>query len=368
MWSQARAHAHEHMQSMASALFQPSRSLASKSKAAPVDALASIVSLCKRRGFVFPTADLYGGSGIGYDYGPLGAQLVHNLSSRWWRDFVTARRDVLPLDSCTLAPAALWQASGHLEHFVDPLTECASCHARFRADHIVGDVPGGLHGLAEALQASGRRCPACGASGQDGLTGAFHTAERVLLPGRTRRMCRPADPRQFNMLFNTSVGPVAGDASQAYLRPETAQAVYAQWRNIVQCTRGKLPMGIATLGRSYRNEISTGNFIFRTREFTQAEIQYFCHPQQSDQVHEEWVTAAWQWLLQLGLPPHKLRKRQHSRDQLAHYALATTDIEYLYPFGWGELWCVSPRAVPRIGPARVQYLSFAVPQGHFKPR
>ena len=217
----------------------------------------------------------------------------------------------------------MWAGSGHLAHFVDPLTECRSCRRRYRADHLVDadmTVPGTAQdpfaAITAAIAASGRVCPDCGATGEAGL----------------------ADPRTFNMLFKTTVGPVQDDGSTAYLRPETAQGVYTQWRNIHTVTRQKLPLGVASVGRSYRNEISTSSFIFRTREFEQAEIQYFCMPEDSMAVHEEWIEAAWAWLLELGINPARLRKKSHGAGELAHYALATTDIEYLYPFGWGELW------------------------------
>lgn len=307
------------------------------------DPLAALISVCSKRGFIFPSADLYQSAAIGYDYGPHGAQLKQNIVSRWWRDFVTRRRDVVALDSCVLAPEAVWAGSGHLKNFVDPLTECNSCRKRFRADHLVeaasGDSDAGsdLQLLGAAIEHLGRTCPACGAVGAEGLGGKLPRPMQFQDTHKTAE-CLFTDPRRFNMLFETSVGAVDGGSAQAFLRPETAQGVYTQWRNIHTTTRNKLPIGVASIGRSFRNEISTSNYIFRTREFEQAELQFFCLPEESAEYQQQWTQRCLDWLIQLGVDRSRLRLREHKGTELAHYALATTDIEYEYPFGWGELW------------------------------
>ena len=262
--------------------------------------LDTLVSLCKRRGFVFPSAEIYGGFASTWDYGPLGVELIRNIREAWWRDVVQAREDVVGLDASILMPPRIWEASGHLEHFNDPLVECASCKRRYRQD----DVPDNL-------------CP------HDGTE---------LSP-----------PRQFNTMFKTFVGPVEDEASVAYLRPETAQAIFVNFKNVLDSTRVRLPFGIAQIGKAFRNEITTGNFIFRSREFEQMELEYFVKPGEDEQAFAEWVDRRLSWWQEYGLDPQRLRLRRHGSDELSHYSKATTDVEYQFPFGWGELEGIANR-------------------------
>jgi glycyl-tRNA synthetase len=261
--------------------------------------MEDIVSLCKRRGFVFQSSEIYGGFASCWDYGPLGAELKRNVKNAWWKAVVQQRDDMVGLDSSILMHPKIWEASGHLATFNDPLVDCKHCKARFRADHLKNlDV-----------------CPNCGNRGT--LT----------------------EPRQFNLMFKTHVGPVdAGDDSNvAYLRPETAQGIFVNFNNVVNSSRKKLPFGIAQIGKAFRNEITPGNFTFRTREFEQMEIEYFCHPADAPRIHEEWIQARYQWYLDLGMRAENLSLRPHEKDELAHYAQSaestgTTDIEYKFPF------------------------------------
>jgi len=264
--------------------------------------MEKIVNLCKRRGIVFPTSDIYGGLGSTFDYGPLGTELKRNVKEAWWRDMVQTRTDVIGLDSAILQHPRTWEASGHLQNFTDPLVDCKSCKQRFRADHIQGD-----------------RCPACGGE----LTGA----------------------RQFNLMFKTFMGPVEDTASTIYLRPETAQGIFANFANVIDTQRVKLPFGLAQTGKSFRNEITPGNFIFRTREFEQMEMEFFVKP---DPVEEQtwfdyWVQTRFAWYVKYGVKADHLRLRPHAADELSHYSRGTTDIEFLYPFGWGELEGIARR-------------------------
>jgi len=264
--------------------------------------MEKIVNLCKRRGIVFPTSDIYGGLGSTFDYGPLGIELKRNVKEAWWRDMVQTRTDVIGLDSAILQHPRTWEASGHLESFSDPLVDCKSCKQRFRADHIQGD-----------------RCPACGGE----LTAA----------------------RQFNLMFKTFIGPVEDTASTIYLRPETAQGIFANFGNVIDTQRVKLPFGIAQTGKSFRNEITPGNFIFRTREFEQMEMEFFVKPEAVEEQHwfDYWVRTRFEWYVKYGVKAHHLRLRPHDPDELSHYSRGTTDVEFLYPFGWGELEGIARR-------------------------
>ena len=262
--------------------------------------LDKLVSLCKRRGFVFQSSEIYGGMASTWDYGPLGVELKKNVKDSWWRTFVWGRDDVVGLDSSILMHPDVWRASGHVASFTDPLVECKSCNQRFREDHI-----------------DGAECPDCGGE----LTEA----------------------RQFNMMFKTFVGPVEDQASEAYLRPETAQGIFVNFDNVLTATRRRLPFGIAQIGKVFRNEITTGNFIFRTREFEAMEIEYFVMPGEDEAVHERWVEDCVGWYTGLGVDSERLRVREHGADELAHYSKATHDIEYLYPWGWGEIQGVANR-------------------------
>jgi glycyl-tRNA synthetase len=264
--------------------------------------MEKIVNLCKRRGIVFPTSDIYGGLGSTFDYGPLGVELKRNVKEAWWREIVQGRDDVMGLDSAILQHPRTWEASGHLANFTDPLVDCKSCKQRFRADHV-----------------EGKRCPACGGE----LTEA----------------------RQFNLMFKTFMGPVEDTASTVYLRPETAQGIFANFANAIDTQRVKLPFGIAQTGKSFRNEITPGNFIFRTREFEQMEMEFFVKPDAAEEQRwfDYWVTARFDWYVKYGIKGDHLRLRPHAQDELSHYSRGTTDVEFLYPFGWGELEGIARR-------------------------
>ena len=264
--------------------------------------MEKIVNLCKRRGIIFPSSDIYGGLGSTYDYGPLGVELKRNVKEAWWRETVQARSDVIGLDSAILQHPRVWEASGHLQNFTDPLVDCKSCKQRFRATDLTEP-----------------RCPACGGE----IT----------------------ESRQFNLMFKTFMGPVEDTASTVYLRPETAQGIFANFENLVDTQRVKLPFGVAQIGKSFRNEITPGNFIFRTREFEQMEMEFFVKP---DPAEEErwfhyWVEERFNWFAKYGIKREHLRLREHAAEELAHYSRGTTDIEYRYPFGWGELEGIARR-------------------------
>ena len=273
--------------------------------------MEKIVSLCKRRGFIFANSEIYGGIGSTWDYGPLGVELKNNVMRAWWRSVVYDREDMEGLDAAILMNRLVWRYSGHETTFSDPLVDCRDCGKRSRADHLI----------------DGR----CGACGSTNLT----------------------EPRNFNLMFRTTVGPVEGDDNLAYLRPETAQGIFVNFQNVQQTTRRKLPFGVAQIGKAFRNEITPGNFTFRTREFEQMEIEYFCKPPQylqpgekdDEQLHAEWVEQRFQWYIGLGLAAERLRKRDQLQDELAHYAKATVDIEYLFPgsLGFSELEGVANR-------------------------
>lgn len=258
------------------------------------NAMETIVSLCKQRGFIFPASEIYGGVGAVYEYGPLGAELKKNIRDSWWRTFVTRRPDVYGMEGSILQATRAWEASGHLKEFSDPLVECKVCHQRFREDQAP-------------------------AKGDDGHAHEFTEA------------------KQFNLMFKTHMGPVESKENVAYLRPETAQSMFEQFKLIQSATRAKLPFGIAQSGRNFRNEITTGNFSFRQREFEIMEVEYFVKPEQDEQPWKEWTDQQEAWLTGLGLPKEKLRRYDHPKDGLAHYSKGTTDIEFEFPFGWGEL-------------------------------
>jgi glycyl-tRNA synthetase len=262
-----------------------------------------VVNLAKRRGLVFPSSEIYGGFRSTWDYGPLGVLLKRNVKDEWWRSLVQLRDDVVGLDSAILMAPKVWEASGHVATFTDPLVDCRKCNERFRADELPG---------------SGA-CPNCGA--KDSFTEA----------------------RQFNLMFKTHVGPVEDDASVAYLRPETAQGIFVNFKNVQTTTRKKPPFGIAQIGKSFRNEITPGNFIFRTREFEQMEMEYFVPPDQGPKWFEYWVGERYRWYIDHGIPEDMIRIRPHDPDELSHYSAGTSDIEFRYPWGWGELEGIAQR-------------------------
>jgi glycyl-tRNA synthetase len=278
-----------------------------------VASLDTIVSLAKRRGFVYPSSDIYGGINAVWDYGPLGVELKNNVKRAWWRTMVQLRDDIVGVDAGILMHPQVWVTSGHVASFSDPLVECETCHRRFRLDEIPG---------AEDLSATDLRDPT--------------VVERLGL--RCPVDAGPLSaPRRFNLMFKTYMGPVEEEAAIVYLRPETAQGSYVNFKNVLQSSRKKLPFGIAQIGKSFRNEISPGNFVFRMREFEQMEMQYFVRPVEAARIFEEWRARRWDWYTDYGVTPDRLRFREHAPDELAHYAKKAIDIEYRFPFGWKEL-------------------------------
>ncbi len=262
--------------------------------------MEKIVSLAKRRGFIFQSSEIYGGLNSCWDYGPLGVELKNNVKRAWWRKVVQERDDMVGLDASILMHPRVWEASGHVAGFSDPMVDCKACKQRFRADHLEGD-----------------KCPACGGE----LTEA----------------------RQFNLMFKTFMGPVEDSAAVVYLRPETAQGIFVNFNNVLTSTRMKLPFGIAQIGKSFRNEITPGNFTFRTREFEQMEIEYFVKPGTDEEFHKKWMEQRFQWYLDLGMTKERLRLRAHAADELAHYAKGCYDVEYYFPMGWSELEGIANR-------------------------
>src|SRR5262245_55946885 len=264
--------------------------------------MATIVSLCKRRGFIFQASEIYGGIGNTYGYGPLGVELHRRVKAAWCRALFTARADGVGLDSAILQHPETWETSGHVAGFTDPLVDCRTCKARFRADKLPE-----------------MQCPQ--------------------KPSRTplENKCDLTAPRAFNLMFKTHVGAAEDSASVAYLRPETAQGIFLNFKNVLEASRLKPPFGIAQIGKSFRNEITPGNFVFRMREFEQAEMEFFLPPAQNDQWYQYWVAERASWYSDYGIDKAKLRLREHAKDELAHYSTGCTDVEYEYPFGWGEL-------------------------------
>ncbi|GAA0625381.1 glycine--tRNA ligase [Sporichthya brevicatena] len=284
--------------------------------ALPADRIDAIVSLSRRRGFVFPSSEIYGGMRSCWDYGPLGVELKENIKRQWWKACVQSRDDVVGLDSSIILATDVWKASGHLESFVDPLTECQACHKRYRVDQLTED-PAELANL---------ECPGCGRPGS--LT----------------------EPRPFNGLLRTHLGPVEDADAVHYLRPETAQGIFVNFANVLTTSRRRPPFGIGQVGKSFRNEITPGNFIFRTREFEQMELEFFVEPGTDESWHEYWLAERWAWYLDLGIPEIDLRRYEHPADKLAHYSRRTVDIEYRFGFSagagteWAELEGVANRS------------------------
>ncbi len=264
----------------------------------------TIVSLSKRRGFVFPSSEIYGGLRSAYDYGPLGALLLKNVKEQWWRSMVQLRGDIVGLDSAILQSRQVWQASGHEAVFTDPLVDCLNCKSRHRLDKL--EDPD--------------QCPTCGERGQF------------------------TEARDFNLMFRTHMGPVEAAENMVYLRPETAQGIFINYENVRRSQRLKLPFGVAQLGKSFRNEITPGQFVFRTREFEQMEMEYFCRPEEAAEWFEYWVKERHAWYVGLGLDADHLRIRSHGADELSHYSAGTVDVEYRFPWGWDELEGIANRA------------------------
>ena len=264
------------------------------------DLLEKVTNLAKRRGFIFQSAEIYGGFRSTYDYGPLGVNMLRNVKQAWWRSMVQLRDDIVGIDAAILGPPAVWAASGHLETFTDPLVDCRRCKERWREDKIDGV------------------CPNCGST-------------------------EFTEPRAFNLMFKTHAGPVEGAGATAYLRPETAQGMFTNFANVLSTIRKKPPFGIAQIGKSFRNEITPQNFVFRTREFEQMEMEYFVPPAEAEQWYQYWVQVRHDWYLDLGIPREMLRLHEHAAADLSHYSKGTTDIEFAYPWGWDELEGIANR-------------------------
>ena len=275
----------------------------------PPSALENVVSLCKRRGFVYPCGEIYGGTRSAWDYGPLGVELKENVKRQWWRSMVTAREDVVGLDSSVILPKRTWEASGHVGTFSDPLTECLSCHKRFRADHMQEDYAA-KKGIEDpdSVVLTLLACPNCGTRGQW------------------------TEPKAFNMMLKTHLGVIEDESGLHYLRPETAQGIFLNFQNVLVSSRKKPPFGIAQVGKSFRNEITPGNFIFRTREFEQMEMEFFVKPGEDEEWHRYWIEERTRWYLDLGIDPANLRHYEHPLEKLSHYSKGTTDIEYRFGF------------------------------------
>ena len=283
----------------------------------PYADMDKMMSLSKRRGFMFQSSEIYGGLGSTWDYGPLGVELKRNVKEAWWRSVVTERDDMVGLDAAILMHPQVWVASGHVENFSDPLVECKECNSRFRQDHLLEET--GIDPESPKAKAALKdlRCPNCGSE---------------LGP-----------PRRFNLMFKTFIGPVEDTANEVFLRPETAQGIFVNFKNVLDSTRKKLPFGIGQIGKSFRNEITPGNFTFRTREFEQMEAEFFVKPGSDEEWLDSWVKSRYQWYVGLGIRPENLRLRKHGDDELAHYAKACYDVEYRFPWGWGELEGIANR-------------------------
>ena len=285
-----------------------------------------IVNLCKARGFVFPGSEIYGGLANSWDYGPIGSELKKNIKELWWKRFVHENEYNVGIDAAIIMNPRVWQASGHLTNFSDPLIDCKSCKQRFRADNLIEEFSKGTvsaegmsrEDMEKYIQENKVKCPNCGHSNFTGL-------------------------RNFNLMFKTFMGVTEDAKNEVYLRPETAQAMFVDYKNVVRTQRPKMPVGIAQMGRSFRNEITPGNFIFRTREFEQMELEFFCKPGTDLEWFEYYKNQMRTWLYDLGIKKENLRERNHSKEELCFYSKATCDFEFLFPFGWGELWGIADR-------------------------
>ncbi|MFZ9227029.1 MAG: glycine--tRNA ligase [Candidatus Nanopelagicales bacterium] len=287
----------------------------------PIDKVEAVVNLCKRRGFVYPSSEIYGGTRSAWDYGPLGVALKENVRNQWWNSMVKFRDDVVGLDSSIILAPQVWQASGHVDAFVDPLTECKKCHKRYRADQLIENYEN-KHKKTPTNGLKDIACVNCGSKGE-------FTEERM-----------------FNGMLTTSIGVAEDDGALHYLRPETAQGIFVNFNNVLTTSRKKPPFGIAQIGKSFRNEITPGNFIFRTREFEQMELEFFVKPGEDEKWHEYWLEQRWNWYVSLGIKESNLRKFEHPKEKLSHYAKRTVDIEYKFNFAgseWAELEGIANR-------------------------
>ncbi len=291
----------------------------------PAKSLDDVVSLCKRRGFIFPGSDIYGGLANTWDYGPLGVELKNRVKRHWWNTFVRGRQDMVGLDASILMNPKVWEASGHVGSFTDPLVDCKACRQRFRGDKLLEEKLG-VEAVAvlklEQVQ-------------------PMLVAEKIPCPN-----CKKIDwteAKRFNLMFKTHQGVVEEDAALVYMRPETAQGIFVNFKNVLNTTRKRLPFGVGQIGKAFRNEITPGNFTFRTREFEQMEIEYFVEPGTEAEYFDQWKDQVWAWFTELGIDKNKLRIREHAKDELSHYSSRTVDIEYEFPWGWGELFGLANR-------------------------
>ena len=292
--------------------------------------MEKIVALCKSRGFVYPGSEIYGGLANSWDYGPIGSELKKNIKDAWWQKFIRENKYNVGVDAAIIMNPQVWVTTGHVGGFSDPLIDCKSCKTRHRADKLIeewsfknGEQISGLDGwsneeLIDYIKTNNIACPDCGNTDF-------------------------TDIRKFNLMFKTSIGVTEGAQSEVYLRPETAQGMFVNFKNVLRTTRAKMPMGIGQMGRSFRNEITPGNFIFRTREFEQMELEFFCKPGTDLEWYEYWKEFCKNWLINIGIKEENLRMREHTKEELSFYSKGTTDIEYLFPFGWGELWGIADR-------------------------
>ncbi len=288
------------------------------------DLMKKIISVCKQRGIIFPGSEIYGGLANTWDYGPLGVELKNNIKREWWKYFVQNREDMVGIDCAILMHPRVWEASGHISNFSDPLVDCKNCKERFRGDHLIEhhlnmEVGGKtLAQLSDIIKENKIPCPSCGKSDF-------------------------TEPREFNLMFKTFQGVVEDRGTEIFLRPETAQGIFVNFKNVQRTSRKKVPFGIAQIGKAFRNEITPGNFIFRTREFEQMEIEYFVKPGTEFEQLEKWVDLSMNWFTDLGIKEDRLKQKDHSAEELSHYSNKTVDLEYLYPFGWGELQGIASR-------------------------
>nr|WP_241864051.1 glycine--tRNA ligase [Actinopolyspora erythraea] len=288
----------------------------------PTDQIETIVNLCKRRGFVYPSGEIYGGTRSAWDYGPLGVELKDNIKRQWWRSMVQGRDDVVGLDSSVILPREVWEASGHVQEFVDPLVECTACHHRHRSDQLAEEYAERTGKDVDDNDLSDVPCPNCGNRGQF------------------------TEPKMFNGLLKTFLGPVDSEEGLHYLRPETAQGIFVNFLNVMTTARKKPPFGIGQVGKSFRNEVTPGNFIFRTREFEQMEMEFFVEPGEDESWHEYWISNRTEWYTDLGIDPNNIRHYEHPKEKLSHYSKRTVDIEYRFGFSgseWGELEGIANR-------------------------
>ena len=300
----------------------------------PYADMDKMLSLSKRRGFVFQSSEIYGGLGSTWDYGPLGVELKRNVKEAWWRSVIAGRDDMVGLDAAILMHPRTWEASGHVENFSDPLVECRECNQRFRQDHLLEAL--GIDPSAGAGVGGSHPHPNPPPEGE----GTFGEGIKLRCPDCGGEL---TDPRRFNLMFRTFMGPVEDTAHEVWLRPETAQGIFVNFKNVLDSSRRKPPFGIGQIGKSFRNEITPGNFTFRTREFEQMEVEFFVHPETDLEWLDRWVKDRFQWYVDLGIRPENLRLRQHGPDELAHYAKDCYDIEYRFPWGWAELEGIADR-------------------------